>query len=356
MFVPYLRPNTRAGVNSASLRVVRPTALLSRLVIGAMVLGACAGACVHPGATSPASPAYVREVRDAAMASLPNGTLALPNAVTSVKFAVIGDSGRGTPPQHEVAAQMKRFRELFDYAFVLMVGDNIYEGPATPEDYRLKFEEPYRDLLAANVRFFAVLGNHDDPQQIWYPPFNMKGERYYTFAPPEDVLTRVTTRVEFFALDSTQLDPVQLQWLEERLARSTAQWKIVFLHHPLYTSGRYRDVSRAHRWALEPVLVRHNVDAVFSGHEHIYQRTVLLNGIQYFVSGGAGSLRPGDGVATSFIARTYDDDYHFMLVEIEGDALHFQAISRTGETIDAGAVARRRVQESLTPSGTAAPR
>ena len=78
------------------------------------------------------------------------------------------------------------------------------------------------------------------------------------------------------------------------------------------------------------MFVRHHVNVVFSGHEHIYQRSTLQNGIQYFVSGGAGSLRPGDGVPAPYIARTYSADYHFMLVEIEGEALHFQAISRTG--------------------------
>ena len=264
------------------------------------------------------------------------GGLTLPNARTSVKFAVIGDSGRGSPEQHAVADQMVRFRETFKFAFVLMLGDNIYEGPATPEDYRLKFEAPYQELLRDGVRFFAALGNHDDPRQVHYAPFNMDGERYYSFAPPEDPLTRLATRVEFFALDSTSLDAVQIQWLDERLEASSADWKIVFLHHPLYTSGRYRNTSRAHRLALEPALRRGGVNAVFSGHEHIYQRSDLQNGIQYFISGGAGSLRRGDGVSAPDVARSYSLDYHFMLVEIEDDALHFQAIARSGETIDAG--------------------
>ena len=177
----------------------------------------------------------------------------------------------------------------------------------------------------------------------------MNGERYYSFAPPEDVVTRLVTRVEFFALDSTNLDRVQLRWLDERLSESDADWKIVFLHHPLYTSGRYRRTSLVHRWALEPILVRHRVDAVFSGHEHIYQRSTLQRGIQYFVSGGAGSLRAGDSVAAQYIARSYDDDYHFMLVEIEEDALHFQAISRRGATVDAGTLTK--VQPAK-PQGT----
>ena len=286
------------------------------------------------------------------------GTLTLPDALTSIKFAVIGDSGRGTPPQFEVAAQMARYREAFEFPFVIMLGDNIYEGPATQDDYRRKFEEPYKALLDAGVRFYAVLGNHDDPRQVEYERFNMGGERYYTFAPPEDLIAKAATRVEFFALDSTRLDRQQLAWLDERLGRSSADWKVVFLHHPLYTSGRYRRTSRAHRWALEPLLSRHGVQVVFSGHEHIYQRSILENGIQYFVSGGAGSLRPGDGVPAAYIASSYNDDYHFMLVEIEGDDLHFQAISRKGTTIDAGtlyldAEEARRVQSGATPRGTA---
>ena len=305
-------------------------------MIRKLIIALAVSVAVACGATDVERPVpVVRAILD-----VRDGELALPNALTSVKFAVIGDSGRGTPEQHQVAAQMVRFRERFNYNFVLMVGDNIYEGPAAPDDYRRKFEEPYRVLLQDGVKFFAVLGNHDDPRQINYTPFNMDGQRYYSFAPPEDPLTRLTTRVEFFALDSTNLDDAQLAWFDERLGKSTADWKVVFLHHPLYTSGRYRNQSVAHRWAIEPMLARHQVRIVFSGHEHIYQRSELQQGILYFVSGGAGSLRRGDGAAAPFIARSFDDDYHFMLMEIEGDAAHFQAISRTGAIIDAGSLYR----------------
>jgi predicted phosphodiesterase len=271
-----------------------------------------------------------------AVAQLPPATLTLPAHRTSVKFAVIGDSGRGTPPQHEVAAQMTRFHAAFPFPFVIMLGDNIYEGPASPDDYRRKFEEPYKALLEAGVKFYAVLGNHDDPRQVDYALFHMDGERYYTFAPPEDLVTKIATQVEFFAIDSTNFDRGQATWLDERLRSSNADWKICFLHHPLYTSGRYRTSARLHRWMLESVFVQHGVDVVFSGHEHIYQRSQLQYGIQYFVSGGAGSLRIGDGVRNQEIAMSYDRDYHFMLVEIHGDDLYFQTISRNGTTIDAG--------------------
>jgi hypothetical protein len=295
---------------------------------------------------TPADERMPPTVRAIDLTTVRPGALTLPNGATSVKFAVIGDSGRGTPPQHEIAAQMTAYREDFAYAFVLMLGDNIYEGPATREDYAHKFEEPYRRLLDKGVKFYASLGNHDDPREIVYPLFNMDGERYYSFSPPEDLLAKIATRVEFFALDSTNLDRTQLRWLDERLAKSTAAWKVCFFHHPLYTSGRYRGSARGFRLILEPLLVNHDVDAVFSGHEHIYQRSELQSGIQYFVSGGAGSLRRGDATPASTVARSFDTDYHFMLIEIDAEALHFQAISRTGETIDAGTLFKDARDES----------
>ena len=335
------------------------TTLLGRLLIALTLIGAVA--CGDRPGLGRGGIRELPVVRPLTVEAGDSDGLALPNALTSVKFAVIGDSGRGNAPQHEVAAQMVRVREHFPFAFVLMAGDNIYEGPASPEDYRKKFEEPYKQLLDDGVKFFAVLGNHDDPKQIHYAPFNMNGQRYYSFAPAEDVVAKIATRVEFFAIDSTNLDRAQLRWLDERLAESKAEWKILLLHHPLYTSGRYRRTSRAHRWALEPLLLRHGVQVVFSGHEHIYQRSHLQRGVQYFVTGGAGSLRVGDGIPANYVAKNYDADYHFMLVEIDGDEMHFEAISRGGEMIDAGTMfldpdeAEEAVLSSQR-SGTAAPR
>ena len=272
------------------------------------------------------------------VAALPPGTLTLPNEGRSIKFAVIGDSGRGWKPQYEIAAQMAAFRERFKFDFVLMNGDNIYEGPATAEDYRIKFEEPYKPLLDAGVKFYAVLGNHDDPKQIDYQPFHMDGDRYYTFTPPVDPITRWDTRVRFFALDSTYIDGEQMKWFEHEVAESRAEWKIAFMHHPLYTPGRYTLSSRAHRFALESAFVNGGIDVVFSGHEHLYSRSEPQKGVLYFISGAAGSLREGDVSRSSVIAKAYDNDFHFMLIEIADEGFYFQAINRAGKTVDAGSL------------------
>ena len=266
----------------------------------------------------------------------PVGALALPKKQGSVRIAIIGDSGRGDAAQHAVAKQLVAWRAQFPFDLVLMLGDNIYDSH-TPEDYRAKFEEPYKPLLDAGVTFQAAIGNHDDSNQVYYRHFNMGGQRYYSFRRAEMRLEGIAgAGVRFWALDSRTLDPEQLDWLRTGMMQSGTRWKIVFFHHPIYTSGRYSSAARALRRALEPILVEGDADVVLSGHEHFYERTHPQRGILYFVSGAAGSLRRGDINDTPLTARGFDTDYSFMLMEITGEELYFQAISRAGETVDAG--------------------
>ncbi len=103
----------------------------------------------------------------------------LPLKDGSVRFVVIGDNGTGEAPEFEVASQMERFREVVKYDFVVMDGDNIYGGHK-PGDFKVKFEQPYKPLLDAGVKFYASLGNHDDPDvERNYRPYNMGGQRAY---------------------------------------------------------------------------------------------------------------------------------------------------------------------------------
>jgi 3',5'-cyclic AMP phosphodiesterase CpdA len=268
------------------------------------------------------------------------GALALPLRQGSVRFAVIGDAGRGDPNQYDTAQQMAAWRARFPFEFVLMLGDNIYiYDKQTPQDYVDKFEKPYAPLLDAGVKFHAAIGNHDDPTQIFYAPFNMDGKRYYTFRKSDGVLGKVGGGgVRFFALDSRSFDPEQLAWLRKELEDSGSRWKITYFHHPLYTSGRYRSGARVLRGSVEPILLAGGVDVVLSGHEHFYERIQPQNGITYFISGAGGALRRDDIRPSTITAKGFDDDCHFMLVEISGDKLYFQAISRTGATVDAGVI------------------
>jgi 3',5'-cyclic AMP phosphodiesterase CpdA len=278
--------------------------------------------------------------------------LTLPNK-GDVRFAVIGDMGTASREQREVGQQMALFHQKFPFTFTITVGDNIY-GASSPSDFKAKFEEPYASLLSSGVKFYASLGNHDNPEQRNYGLFNMGGERYYTFRASKGGVAKIVSGgVRFFALDSTYIDAQQLAWLEKELSSSSSDWKIAFFHHPLYSSGRTHGSSLDLRQALEPLFVKYGVSVVFSGHDHIYERVKPQQGITYFVSGSAGSLRKGDyGRPQPFSAKGFDADFEFMLVEIDGSKMYFQAISRTGQTIDSGVIenAKAVVESSGTPA------
>ena len=293
-----------------------PRAILRRLVLAAAVVGGWLAAPIAQD-------------------------LALPLKPNSVRFAVIGDNGTGEKAEYELAAQMANYHEKFPFTFVIMNGDNLYGGER-PQDFVNKFEAPYKTLLAAKVDFFATLGNHDDPNQRFYKPFNMGGQRYYTYK---------KGNVRFFSLDSNYMDPVQLAWLEKELKASGSDWKIPYFHHPLYSSGMHGSQIDL-RNVLEPLFVKYGVDVVFSGHEHFYQRIKPQQGITYFVSGAGGQLRRGDIRKADFTALGYDQDQSFMLVEIADKELTFQAISRTGQTVDKGFIVQRAGAEPIVVGGS----
>jgi hypothetical protein len=250
-----------------------------------------------------------------------------------VRFLVVGDTGTGTEKQRELAELMHRYRQAFPFEFALLMGDNMYGGEKA-EDFKAKFEDVYRKLLDEKVTFYASLGNHDESNQRFYDLFNMKGEEYYRIE---------KGNVAFYALNSNYMDKKQVAWLEEQLAKDKAEWKVAFFHHPPYSSGGKHGSEVGLREVIEPLFVRHGVDVVFAGHEHFYERVKPQKGIHYFISGAGGKLREGDVKKGSpLTAKAYDKDMSFMLVEVAKDELHFQVISRTGETVDSGVIAHQR--------------
>jgi hypothetical protein len=261
--------------------------------------------------------------------------LTLPLKSGSVRFAAIGDMGTGEGPQYEVAKKMQEMYAKFPFNFVIMLGDNIYGGK-TAADMQRKFEAPYKPFTDAGVVFYASLGNHDDTNQRFFKPFNMNGERYYTFN---------KGNVQFFALDSNYMDPPQITWLERALSASKADWKVCYFHHPLYSSAKFHGSSTELRGILEPLFVKYGVQVVFAGHEHIYERVKPQKGIVYFTEGASGQLRAGDLKKTEMTAAGFDADRSFLLVEVSGDEMFYQTISRAGNTVDSGSI-HRQVQTS----------
>src|SRR5215213_7388343 len=212
---------------------MRTTTLLT---LGVLTLTLSVGtACNDATATASAIPEQAQGPAQAA---------ALPNKADSFKFAVLGDFGTGKKNQYELADQMVKLHDRFKFGIVILVGDNLY-GSERPQDFVKKFEMPYKGLLDAGVKFYGALGNHDAREQRFYKLFNMDGRLYYTFNPKPDV--------RFFALESTYPDPEQFKWLEDELKGSNSDWKILFFHHPLYSSGGRHGSDLRLREAVEPL-------------------------------------------------------------------------------------------------------
>jgi predicted phosphodiesterase len=269
-------------------------------------------------------------------------TSGLPLKPDSIRFAVIGDSGSGDRAEFETAEQMQKFQLASQFNFVVMLGDNLYGGSA-PSDYENRFARPYKPLLDGGIKFYASLGNHDNVNETQYAPFNMNGNRYYSFT---------QGAVQFFVLDSNYMDGPQLEWLKTELAKSSSRWKIAYFHHPLYSSGKRHGSDTDLRTVLEPLFVKYGMNVVLSGHDHVYERVVPQNGILYFVMGSSGQLRTGGLANDPLRAACFDSSQSFMAVEIAGDEFYFQAISRTGQTVDAGVFKRQTTESTAAAAAT----
>lgn len=259
--------------------------------------------------------------------------VSLPVKDGSVRFLVIGDTGTGADKQQELANVMVQSYQSFPFETVLMLGDNMYGGESA-KDYKNKFEDVYRPLLDLKVKFYASLGNHDEPAQRFYQHFNMNGKEYYRFT---------QGNVAFYSLNSNYMDKKQLDWLQSELAKDTSKWKVCFFHHPPYSSGAKHGSDKQLREVVEPIFVRYGVNLVLTGHDHFYERIKPQKGIYYFVSGAGAKLRSGDVKNNSPLTdKAFDTDLSFTLMEVVDDQLYFQTISRTGETVDVGVMALQK--------------
>ena|SRR5436190_7357961 len=310
---------------------------LSKLAFAAgaaAVVIACASAPPAAGTPPPQPNAAVVAPTAAA------GPTEFPNHDGSLKFLAFGDFGTGEPAQYELAKQMVKLHDRFKFDLAVLLGDNLY-GSERPQDFELKFETPYKPLLDAGVKFKASLGNHDAREMSKYKNFDMQDKLFYSFKASKQ-------SVRFYAFESTYMTPEQVTWIGDELKNTTDDWKIPFFHHPLYSSAQGHGSTLSLRETLEPLFVKNNVSVVFSGHDHVYERTKPQQGIVYFVVGSAGKLRPRDlNPRSTVTAKGFDTDLAFLACEIEGDNMVFQAISRTGAIVDSGTVIRRKPASAL---------
>jgi 3',5'-cyclic AMP phosphodiesterase CpdA len=261
----------------------------------------------------------------------PSPAVAQPSGKPLLRFVAIADTGTGYADQYAVAVAMNQYRQRNPYQLVILAGDNIYTNGEISKVKEV-FEEPYQPLLTNGVKFHACLGNHDirtdnGEPQLRYAGFNMP-QRYYTFREKD---------VQFFALDTNgNADwTAQLAWLEQELKRSTAVWKIVFGHHPIYSSGHY-GTDQALVDSLTPLFQKCGVQLYINGHEHHYERTQPIKGTTYLITGiGGAQLRPvGRSSWTAFSTSRYG----FSAIEIHPDRMEITAIGADHQVFDRGTI------------------
>lgn len=237
------------------------------------------------------------------------------------------DSGSGDRNQLAVAAAMAALQRRDPADLVILGGDNIYNSGEISR-VEAAFERPYRELLRAGVPFHAVLGNHDirtsnGSGQLAYPGFGMKG-RWYTLR---------RGPVEFVMLDTNgnAAWQHQLPWLKWVLAASSAPWKVVVGHHPIYSSGLYGN-DRAAIARLTPLFRRHGVQLYINGHDHNYERSRPIDGTTYLVVGNGGAtLRP---VVPGPNSARAVSTHGFASLHADVDALTIEAWTSSGERLD----------------------
>ena len=243
-----------------------------------------------------------------------------------LRFVALADTGFGNDGQYAVAKAMTCYAQANPFPLVLLAGDNIYNNGEIAKIGSV-FEQPYQVLLKQGIKFYATLGNHDirtnnGAEEISYPDFNMQG-RYYTFAKES---------VQFFAIDTNSNADwkIQLNWLEENLARTQAPWKIVFGHHPVYSSGVHGGSQQLVK-LLTPLFARYGVQLYISGHDHNYERTHRLQGTTYLVCGaGAKTRLVGSSSRTAFSAAKLS----FATFEIYSNRLEVKGIDVEGKIFD----------------------
>ena len=198
------------------------------------------------------------------------------------------------------------------------------------------FQRPLGPLIDAGVGFELAIGNHDTARHFSDLGLSAIDAELELLGTPGRYYTTSQGPVDFFFLDSSipglygPRAPEQLDWLDDALTSSANQWKVVALHHPPYSSGQHGSTPGAQE-RLVPLLSRHHVDLVLSGHDHHYERIEPQHGVTYVVSGGGcKTTRVGRSAFTAVAERTLQ----FLHIEVVDDRMTATCVRADGSVAD----------------------
>jgi 3',5'-cyclic AMP phosphodiesterase CpdA len=265
----------------------------------------------------------------------PLATAAAPGMRKPIRFVALGDSGNGSAAQDAIA---KRMSEV-PFDFMIFLGDIAYED-GTAKQLEAYFFAVYREFLRY-VPAYPSIGNHERHTRKGQPYFDAfvlpHTERYYAWDWGD---------VHFVAIDTTQRDARQIAWLDADLRATKQPWKIVFGHHPMYTSSVRTAGSRSIRKAFAKVLTDNKVDFYLSGHEHHYERFRVAN-VNHVISGGGGARLMY--FWSNLKAMAQAARHHFLAFEVSATHLEMRVIDINGEEIESVKLEKASLPTEQTP-------
>jgi len=260
-------------------------------------------------------------------------------------FLVIGDSGAASAEQMSLIQMMAAEP---DVAMAVHVGDLAYSD-GTFAEFETNYFQPNAPLMRS-LGFFSTPGNHEYMTDQAAP--YLAGVATPAGSVPTTDLGRYYSfdwgSAHFVSLDSNYLmtggAQGMLAWLDADLAATTQRWRIVFLHHPPYPSGYHvgDPVCIAVAQQVVPIVERHGVQLVLSGHEHAFERTYPLAGgvpvdfpspsTMYVITGGGGAgLEPVGSVPQCAMSV---EAFNYLRVDVEHESIRLRATGLNGEEID----------------------
>ncbi len=284
-----------------------------------------------------------------------------------VRFIYLGDAQNGIL-SHWSRTIRAAFQTAPDTRFMLHAGDLVNRGS---RDFEWAEWFKAGNFLHAMVPAVPLAGNHEyesiglteaDRARtlsfLWRPQFRLPVETTLPDVLHETVYAlRYTRDLHLFDLDTNQADlAVQIDWLDKQLAASQARWRIVSMHHPVFSSGTGRDNDKP-REKLLPILLKHKIDLVLQGHYHTYARgmvgpdqqtprrtsfgagevlgTMFVNSVsgpkQYkFKQDGWTSYQPS-GVT---LERQGENSQFYKVISVDGDKLDYATYTIDGIQYD----------------------
>ena len=273
----------------------------------------------------------------------------------STQFIVLGDWGmQGNAAQTKVAQQLEQMAATNPIEFIVTTGDNFYPfGVKSAGDplWRKNFEDVYASPHIKELPWYVTLGNHDyfgefqaeidyartHPRWILPATYHARdithnGKLFarLVFADSDPYLREYQGRPDLYHRVNQQDPAAQTAWLEQQLKDDEPVWKLVFAHHPLYTSGEHGNSAELiQSWA--GLFERYHVNAYFAGHDHHLEHLKPPAATHYFISGGGGALtRPvGKGEYTLFSRQSYG----FAQVTLDDNCMLVSFIDQDGKEL-----------------------